>query len=314
MNNNSFIYIGMEAGGHACLKALLQNDIVPAAVFTIHESKKESVTAYQSFADLDTDNVPFFYIPSINEVAVISKIRDIRPTLIVTAYWSELLKDEIVTLPKHGCVGLHCSLLPKHRGRAPLPWSIIFGVKKTGVTLFYFTPYADDGDIIAQKSFIVEQSDYAVDLYNKAKDAATFLLVEYIPKLLNGTAPRTPQEGKYADYWHKRTPQDGVIDWNKKAIYIYDWIRALSRPFPGAFTYCQSKKIIIISSHIFSLEDNFEQGHIYWDVSGNDIVVGTGEGALAVNDLMIDGRTVEIQKFRSMFQNICTNFDKPIIS
>lgn len=304
----------MEEGGYACLKALLQNDIIPAAVFTIHESKKESVTAYQSFADLDNGKIPFFYIKSINESSIVSKIKDINPRLIVTAYWSELLKNEIVSLPEHGCVGLHCSLLPKHRGRAPLPWSVIFGVKKTGMTLFYFTPYADDGDIIAQKSFIVEQNDYAIDLYNKAKDTASFLLVEYIPKLLNGVVPRMPQDGKYADYWHKRTPQDSIIDWNKKAVHIYDWIRALSRPFPGAFTYCQSKNIIIYSSSIFSLDDNFEPGHIYWEIPSNDIIVGTGEGALAVNDLMIERRAVEAQEFRSIFQDNCANFDNPIIN
>ena len=301
MSRKEFIFIGMEEAGYACLESLLKDGIAPKAVFTLHESLQDKIIAYKNFEELKLAQCPLYKTTDINDRTTIEAIISIKPDLIVTAYWSQLLGREILQIPPLGCTGLHGTLLPKHRGRAPIPWSIIYGLRRGGMTMFYMTSNPDDGDIIAQESYDITETDYASDLYSKAKTAACNLLCTYVPLLLEGTAPRIKQDLSLSDYWHKRTPQDGIIDWDKSAKHLFDWIRALSHPFPGAFFFIEDKNNIVFKSSIYSTENCFEPGKIYWELSETDIIVGTGGGALTIDHLLVDGKQVDNIAFRKIF-------------
>lgn len=170
--------------------------------------------------------------------------------MIIQVGWSQIIQDEILALPKLGCVGFHSSLLPKDRGGSPINWAIIRGETVWGVTLYYLDPGIDNGDIIAQKKFAIGLNDTCKSVYQKAGKAMVQMLQENIPLLLEGKAPRTPQAESEATYNRRRKPEEGLIDWNKSAKELYDWIRAQTHPYPGAFTFLNSTKCYIWQSKL----------------------------------------------------------------
>ena len=133
-----------------------------------------------------------------------------------------------------GVYGMHPTLLPRHRGRAPIPWAILSGLATTGVTLFEITdPTADSGPIVGQVEVPIARDETATTLYERLADAHVELVRDAVPRMLAGSAPRLPQDVRRASSWPKRTPPDGIIDWKTRAPYLYDWVRAQTRPYPG---------------------------------------------------------------------------------
>ena len=160
--------------------------------------------------------------------------------------WQRLICKEILDIPKLGTIGFHSSLLPKYRGRTPVNWAIIAGEKETGITMFYLTEEADAGDIIAQKTFPIMLNDDCNTVYKKSAKAGAELIVEFLPKISKGVAPRLHNPSRSYPAYPKRTPADGEIDFNRGAPDVYNFIRALTRPYPGAFTFLPSGQKVII--------------------------------------------------------------------
>ncbi len=141
---------------------------------------------------------------------------------------------------------MHPTLLPRHRGRAPIPWTILTGLARTGVTLFEIVDAtADSGSIVGQVTLDVARDETATTLFARIAEAHVELTRELVPQLLARTAPRIPQDPTRASSWPKRAPADGIIDWETRAPYLYDWVRAQTRPYPGAFTFLGDEKVIV---------------------------------------------------------------------
>lgn len=173
-------------------------------------------------------------------------IKKLLPDIIVMCGWRQIINEEILNLPKDCFVGFHPTLLPKGRGPAPLINSIIEGYKESGLTFFYVSPSLDDGDIIGQEKFLIGDDDYASDVYEKVIDAGKKLLRKYLPLLMEGTALRIKQDNSKATIFKKRSLKDNEIDIeNESAEQIYRKIRALSKPYKGAYIKKDEKKIII---------------------------------------------------------------------
>ena len=164
-----------------------------------------------------------------------------------------MIPDAILKLAKKGAMGIHGSLLPKYRGNAPFVWAMINGEKETGVSLFYFEKGIDEGDIVARKEFPIEENETIKDVLEKARTASVDILLEYLPMIANGTAPKIPQDHSQATIFPKRTPEDGLIDWSWNAKRIKDFIRAQTKPYPGAFTIINNKKIVLWDADIIEL-------------------------------------------------------------
>ena len=175
----------------------------------------------------------------------IHEVERLEPDLILVAGWYYMVPRALREVAKKGAVGLHGSLLPKYRGGAPLVWALIHGESELGLSLFYLEDGVDTGDIIGQERFRISEHETIADAMKKMEDAAERLLITYLPLLAKDKAPRLPQDHSQATQFPQRSPQDGEIDWKKTPKEIRDFIRAQTKPYPGAFSTMDGRKITI---------------------------------------------------------------------
>jgi methionyl-tRNA formyltransferase len=180
---------------------------------------------------------------------------------------------------------MHPTLLPRHRGRAPIPWAILSGLARTGVTLFEIVDAkADSGSIVGQTTVDISPDDTATTLFEKLAEAHVELIREYVPRLLERRAPRLPQDARRASSWPRRTPADGIIDWETRAPYLYDWVRAQTRPYPGAFTFLGDEKVVVWQARPVDLDEEAPAGTIVAERPEGH-VVACGEGGLLLEEV-----------------------------
>ena len=183
----------------------------------------------------DERAIPLYCPTDVNQPEWICRIADLRPDMIFSFYYRRMLDETILNLPPLGAYNLHGSYLPAYRGRCPVNWVLVNGETKTGVTLHRMVKKADAGDIVGQRVVSIEPTDTAVILYRKLCHAAGILLDELLPLMKAGKAPRIPQDITKGSYYGGRKPEDGRIDWRWSSERIYNLIRAVTDPYPGAF-------------------------------------------------------------------------------
>ncbi len=266
--------------GYAGIAALIRNGFEIQAVFTYIDAPDESMWS-PSVAELAAENNIPVYTPSdINHPLWVEKIQKLQPDIIFSFYYRDLLKKPILDIPPHGCINLHGALLPKFRGRAPINWALLKGEKQTGGTLHYMTEKADDGDVIAQFAFPINDDDTALSLHQKLVQGTGPLLDEYLPKIGSGKVERTPQNEAEATVFPRRRPADGLIDWQQSNVEVRNLIRAVTRPFPGAFTFSRQSKMFIWKAVLSELgTDGQTPGTV---LSTSPLTVACGKGALEI--------------------------------
>ena len=275
----SVVLLGYHNMGCRALKVLMDLGIEVPAVFTHKDSKKENIW-FQSLAmQAQQNNIPVFFPEDINQKRWIELLQEISPKVILSCYFRQMVKDEILSIPKIAAVNLHGSLLPKYRGRCPVNWQLIHGEKVSGVTLHHMVRKADAGDIIGQESVRVEPRDTAYTLFQKLEDAAERLLKRFMPLLLEGKAPRIPQDHSQATYFGGRRPEDGKIDWSLDARSIYNLIRAVTWPYPGAFSFLDGKQLFIWDGFVH-LDKNLGISPGVLKIYNGRVLVQTGKGVL----------------------------------
>lgn len=236
------VVLGYHNIGCAGIKALIKNGFDVAAVFTHKDNPNENIW-FDSVAELAcAEGLPVFAPDDINHPVWVEKIKAIKPDIIFSFYFRDMVKSPILEIPKHGCLNLHGSLLPAYRGRVPINWAIINGETETGVTLHYMTTKPDNGDIVGQEKIAIGPDDTAKDVHQKATKAAAVLLEKLLPLVKKGKAPRKKQDESKASYFGGRKPADGEIDWSKSAKEIRNLVRATTRPYPGAFSFMGDRK------------------------------------------------------------------------
>ena len=269
--------------GSACLEDLIRDGANVAVVYTHEDDPKEEIW-FRSVKQTALDSSIEVRAPSKIDADEINRLREIAPDLIFSFYYRAMIPKEVLDIPKLGAYNIHGALLPKYRGRACINWAVINGEKETGATLHVMTESADRGDIIAQKAVPIEFEDTAHDVFLKVTEAAREILMSSLPSLENGTAKRYPQDESKTTKFGRRRPEDGEIDWNKSAEEIYNLVRALTHPFPGAFTYWDCKKYFIWKA--LPAEGTFEPGKIR---SESPMLVGTGRGLLRILRIQPEG-------------------------
>jgi methionyl-tRNA formyltransferase len=194
-----------------------------------------------------------------------------------------MIKPEVLDIPRKGALNLHGSYLPKYRGRVPVNWAVINGETETGATLHYMVEKPDAGDIVDREKVEIEFTDTSFDVFTKVTDAAVRVISRSWPRLREGTAKSIPMDLKSGSYFGGRKPADGQIDWSKSAVQIYNLIRGVTHPYPGAFTHLDGKKVIIWQS--WPTSGSGEPGQI---ISIEPLLVGTGEGLLEIRSLQFE--------------------------
>ncbi len=277
-------WVSFDVIGRDCLEASAQAGAEIVAVVTLPGPVDPNRAGQCSFAEVaGRHGARLIETADVNDPAAIAALREERPELVFVVGWSQLLRGELLSLAPAGVFGMHPTLLPRHRGRAPIPWALLSGLARTGVTLFeILDETADSGAIVGQVAVPIEPDETATTLYAKLSRAHVELIAEHVPRLIDGTAARLPQDPRRASAWPRRTPADGIIDWDTRAPYLYDWVRAQTRPYPGAFTYLGDEKLVVWSAR--AVEGSGPAGTVV-EERPEGAVVACGEGALLLEEV-----------------------------
>ncbi len=231
--------------GYACLEELLKRGVRVLAVFT-HADDPGEQCWFRSVAELAAAHgVPVHTPESINTPQWRDCIAALHVDLIFSFYYRHMIATAILDSARLGAFNMHGSLLPKYRGRAPVNWAIAKGERETGVTLHHMVARADAGDIVDQQAVPIGPNDSVHDLYPHIVAAARAVLARQLDNLLAGSAPRRAQDETQASYFGGRRPEDGRIDWTDSAQTVFNLIRAVTHPYPGAFTDVADRRLYI---------------------------------------------------------------------
>jgi len=277
--NGSICVFAYSEVGYGCLKLLLEQKRDVAALFT-HEDEAQETQWFRSCAKLAREHHVPVYTMEPKDPEMERVVADLRPDLILSLYYRKMIPMRVLDHAKLGAFNLHGGLLPKYRGRAPLNWAIINGETETGVTLHVMVAKADAGEIIDREAVAIGPEETAGEVALRVASGAVRLIARQIDGLLAGTAPRIRQDESQATYFGARTAQDGEIQWAQSAGQIFNLIRAVAPPFPGAFTSLKNNRLMVWKAriaHISVKEGNGFPGKI---LSLSPFIVAAGEGAV----------------------------------
>ncbi len=291
--NSKIVICGCTEAGFETLEFLLEQNITISYIVSLNDeqAKKWNVSGYYSFDKLSKKyNIPIYYPKSysLKEKEDLDFFQHHSFDLLILGGWQRLIPDDVLSTLKIGGVGVHGSseMLPKGRGRSPVNWSLIEGKNKYILQLFLMTPGIDDGDILDFQTFDINKWDTCRTVYYKISVIQKRKLLELIPKLIKNEFKRIPQTGE-PTFYPKRTPDDGLINWNQTSEKLYDFIRAITKPYPGAFSYLDNKKIKIWKAQPFDNKITYDQnkiGQIVEIFSSGDFVVKCELGSLLVTE------------------------------
>ncbi|WP_129990447.1 MULTISPECIES: bifunctional UDP-4-amino-4-deoxy-L-arabinose formyltransferase/UDP-glucuronic acid oxidase ArnA [unclassified Rahnella] len=280
------------------LQALVDAGYDVQAVFTHTDSPNEnqffSSVARQG-AELD---LPVYAPEDVNHPLWVDRIRALQPDIIFSFYYRNMLSEEILSLAPQGGFNLHGSLLPRYRGRAPVNWALLNGETETGVTLHKMVKRPDAGDIVGQRKVAITADDTALKLHAKVREAAKALLTDVLPEMKAGNLTLTPQDETQASYFGRRTAADGEIHWHKSATEINNLIRAVTEPYPGAFSYLGQRKLTVWRARPLTTQHDKQPGTV---LSSDPLIIACGEGALEIlagqseNGLYVQGSRLALE-------------------
>ncbi|WP_334468441.1 bifunctional UDP-4-amino-4-deoxy-L-arabinose formyltransferase/UDP-glucuronic acid oxidase ArnA [Arsenophonus sp. PmNCSU2021_1] len=261
------------------LKALQKAGFEIQAVFTHTDDPKEN-HFFSSVARLGAEmGLSVFAPENVNHSLWIERIEKMQPDVIFSFYYRHMLSQELLALAPKGAFNLHGSLLPKYRGRVPINWAILHGETETGVTLHKMIAKPDAGDIVAQKKISINATDTALVLHEKIRQAAEQLLADTLPLIKIGDYSATPQDESKATYFGRRSAEDGLIDWSKSATEVNNLVRAVTEPYPGAFTYLAESKMIVWRARVLEKSHDKLPGTI---ISTEPLQIACGQGVLEI--------------------------------
>ncbi|MDB4145230.1 formyltransferase family protein [Amylibacter sp.] len=280
------VLLGSVKSSEAALWALLKNENVDVtAVVGLRDSNFNT-----DFVDIleiaASKKKQFFSYNEIGERALIRFIKEKNVDLLFVVGWSKLISVQLITSAKLGTVGYHPAFLPQNRGRHPIIWSLVLGLSETASTFFLLEKYADCGPILNQKVLSIEHDDYAASLYAKLLKMIPEQIDDIIFSFMSGTMKPVAQDNIQANYLRKRSREDGLIDWRMATFSIYNLVRALSKPYPGAEMIHNGEYVKIWSVLKYSAEvaANIEPGKVIY-LSPLGPIVKTGDGALCLTKM-----------------------------
>ncbi len=278
------VLIGSVSSSAAALRGLLRGGLPPAAVCGLHRRHAETVSDYHDLGPpARAAGIPYVAFDRVTEPSVRAMIERTAPDWLLVIGLSQLVPADMRALARLGSIGFHPTMLPEGRGRAPVAWTILLD-RPAAANLFFLTDEADAGDIIAQRPVEVRPDDYAADLIARTNVVLEDMVADLCPALVAGQVPRTPQDHSRATYYPRRRPEDGLIDWTRPTDEVYRLVRAVSRPYPGAFTFAGGRKLIIwrASPQAVGAERSVP-GTVIGTSEGRPLVC-TGNGALRLID------------------------------
>ena len=225
--------------------------------------------------------------PTLRNADAVAEFSALKPEIVVVVAYGRLLPAEVLDIPRYGCLNLHPSLLPRHRGPSPVPGAILGGDHTTGITLMLLDEGMDSGPIIAQRSRNVGPGDDAESLTAELFHDGAALLDETLPGWVSGDVGLCPQDDSLATYTSKMERSDGLADWDLTAEFLWRQQRAYA-PWPGLHTAWQGKELKLLK--VSPLPEGAVEPGAVVRVDGDRLAVGTGEGLLEIRRLQLEGR------------------------
>ncbi len=289
------VFIGATLEAVAALDTLLESEVNVVGLLTYGEKLASETSGFVDLTELArARGVPVLATETPKSSEVVAWVRDRRPDLAVCVGWTRLLSDALLTVPRRGTVGFHASMLPHNRGRAPVNWAIIHGDESAGNTMMMLNPGVDTGDIVDQRSIPIEASDTCATVYAKVADAGAQMLRTHLPALLAGTARRRPQPVDHDEPpLPKRTAAMGITSFDRTTNQVHDWVRALTRPYPGAFARLDGETVRLWRARPAGDVPTGRPPGALLGLDGAGVLVATRDGALRLVEVQVDGEEPE---------------------
>jgi methionyl-tRNA formyltransferase len=278
------VWVGFHSEGVPALRALIDSGANIVGLITLNEkglAKRSSSVDFKSL--LGESDVPVYEVSNINNELSVATLRELQPDLLVVFGWSQILSDEVLQIPEIGTVGAHASLLPHNRGSAPVNWAIIRGETEGGNTLMWLDSGVDTGRIIDQIGFPIEDGDTCATVYEKVADTNKTMLQALLEKLEAGEDVPGRIQTHVGEPLPRRRPEDGLVDWNQPAKRVYDFVRALTEPYPGAFSFVDDEMWTIWRARLGppDASGGYLPGTVLCSTEAGQLVA-CGEGTLVV--------------------------------
>ena len=264
----------MDSGEHELIGVVTQPD-KPVG-------REQRIEAPPIKAALGTSNVPVLQPKRIKAEEAVTEIRTLAPEVIVVMAYGQILPRAVLEIPRIACLNLHASLLPRHRGAAPIQAAIVAGDRETGISVMYMDEGLDTGDVLLQQRIDIAPDETGGSLHDRLAEIAPSALSEALAALRDGTAPRIPQDSSTATYAAKLEREDGRLNWEEPASLLERKVRAFN-PWPAAFTVLRDdagreRKLKVFRAHV-------ESGGV-----GGALVVPTSDGILAFDEVQLEGK------------------------
>jgi methionyl-tRNA formyltransferase len=289
MSSGRVIFVGAVHEAIPALRVLLGSGAEVAEVVTLPAERSAGTSGFVDLEPMAREQgIPVRRCANINSAESVAHVRRLRPDLMVVTGWTRLLSAELLSVPPRGVIGFHASLLPRYRGRAPVNWAVLRGESVTGNTMMYLDAGTDTGDIVDQQAVPISADDTCATVYERVGEAGAEMLRRHLPALLDGTAPRRPQGPADGPPLPKRTPDMGITDWSRPARSVHDWIRALTWPYPGAFTFLSGRKLMLWASATDGACAGAAPGKVL-GCDGDGIHVATADGVIVLTSVSDPG-------------------------
>lgn len=287
------VVAGATVSTHQTLEALVRHGAEIVGVLQLRNESSHTVTAFSQLDKLaEPHGIPCATFRNINELEIVEQVREWQPDLMFVVGLSQLVRDEMMSIPKRGCVGFHPTFLPVGRGRAPLAWLTLDG-QPGAATFFMIDEGVDSGPIFVQETFEVAPEDYASDVERKLAAATAAGLDRWLPELLSGVWNPRSQDEFLATYNGRRSIDDGLLDWYQSSDDIHTLIRAASTPHPGAYTWHQGRKLIVWRAELEKhLPWRGAVGRVLHTEAERGALVQTGDGLVWLTQVQFSEDTV----------------------
>lgn len=267
-----FAFVTCVQLGLSCIEKIYEIGGNLDLLITLNDNKAANKSGRIYLDDFSkAHTIPLVKVNHINDLEVRQVIIEHEIDWLFIIGWSQIAGEEVIHAPKLGALGIHPTLLPKGRGRAAIPWAIIKGLEYTGVTMFKIDKGVDTGDIIYQKKIEILPVDDSSLLYEKVNMAHEEIIAEVYPLLLKNEIELRKQHESEATYWEGRKPEDGLLTIDMDIKYAERMVRAVTKPYPGAFLLEKNKKIVVWKAHISASRPfegeyrKFKNGYLVFD-------------------------------------------------
>lgn len=282
MSEARMLFVGGGQVGYETLRRLAAMGLFPRAVAGMSDHPHEAFQAEPLLRELCREHGALYAGADLRADALAETIGAEEIDFLLTTGYRRIIPSRVYGMCARGALGSHFSLLPRYRGFAPINWAVLNGETETGVTLFHLVAEMDAGDVVAQEPVEIGPDETAGEVMERALGRYLGLLEAHLPAVLAGTAPRRPQDEAGATYTCARRPEDGRIDWSWPARRVHDLVRALSHPYPGAFTTHAGRRLLVWRTRLLDTPPRYVgivPGRVV-GVSGDSVRVLAGDGVI----------------------------------